>query len=221
MIAVVFALEFEAAGFGTASRRRLRADVWTLGITGSRSAHVLERRIEEFRPSLIISAGLGGALQSDLPVGTVVVARNFTTPQVFELLTECPGLVAGDLVTVPSVLASAKAKAHLGEETGTIVADMETAHLFDIATRHGIPFLGVRSISDTSEEDLPVPGRTLINSTTGRPDSAALFQYLFKNPRASFGFARLVQNAQTARLELALALDRILPIVLRRGFDGG
>lgn len=220
MIAVVFALEFEAAEFTTDPQRRLKVEAWPLGVTGHRSAQALERHLEIARPELILSAGFAGALQPDVPPGTVVVGSNFTDPVVMDALRECPNLLAGDLVTVTSILSSADAKRKLGAESGALAADMETAHLHDIAKREGTPFLSLRAISDSVDQDLPVPGAILLNPATSRPDPAALFSYLFKNPKASLGFKRLISDARLARHELTQALDRVLPILLRRRWVG-
>ncbi|MDX2082182.1 MAG: hypothetical protein SFU53_15465 [Terrimicrobiaceae bacterium] len=216
MIAIVFALEFEAAEFTADPQRRMRVEVWPLGVTGHRSAHALERRLEIGAPELIVSAGFAGALQANVPVGTIVVGANFTDAGILDALRECPDLLAGDLVTVTSILSSAEAKRRLGEETGALAADMETAHLHDIAKREGIPFLSLRGISDSMEQDLPVPGPVLLNPATSRPDPGALFAHLFRNPKASLGFKKLLSDARLARRQLSEALDRILPILLRR-----
>lgn len=215
MIAIVFALEFEAADFVASSAKRLCIDVWQLGVTGHRAAGALERKLAVVRPSLVVSAGFCGALQPEVPVGAVFVAQNFTTPSVLDELGEIPGILRADAVCVPDVLATAESKSRLGRSTGAAIADMETANLFEICADHEIPFLSLRVVSDVCNEDLPVPGDVLIDPQTGRPAPALLFRYLLKNPQASWGLNRLIKNSKLARANLSAALHRCTPGLLR------
>ena len=101
MIATVFALEFESAAFRTVQCRRLCVSIWTLGVTGQRSAAALQRMIEKNRPEIIVSAGFSGALQPDLDVGTIVIGENFSDPKIVGDLRIFPDFRTGLIVTVP------------------------------------------------------------------------------------------------------------------------
>ena len=215
MIAVVFALEFEAADFVARYGRRLSVDVWILGFTGRRAAEALERRLKDQTPELIVSAGFGGSLQPGYPIGKVVLGTNFTDTRCADVLGGAESLASGAFVTSPDILVSAQQKRALGESTGACVGDMETAHIAEICRARGIPLVAIRSISDTCEEDLPVPGDVLVNPATSRPDPALLFRYLFKHPRAAMGMKKLVENAHCARRTLAVTLQEILPRLAR------
>lgn len=212
-IAVVFALEFEAATFIPQLGRRLNADVWVLGVTGSRAAEALDRRFARSRPSVVISAGFGGALVDDLCAGDIVVASNFSDPRLLAALSQ--HWRRGGLATSDSILQTAAEKLELGRSTGAIVGDMETAHLAGVCTAAGVPLLGVRAISDTATEDLPVPADALISPMTGRPDPAALFRHLFTHPKDALGFRRLLEAAHLARNNLTSALDTMVSELLR------
>jgi hypothetical protein len=77
--------------------------------------------------------------------------------------------------------------------------------------------LSVRTISDTCDQNLPLPGEVLINPETGKPDPAAVFQYIFKHPAKAAQFAKLVSGARAAQQSLARALGTILPAILKPG----
>jgi len=216
MIAAVFAMEFESAGFRAAQCRRLRVSIWTLGVTGQRSAAALKRMIESSRPEIIVSAGFSGALQPGLGVGTIVIGENFSDPQIVQALRVFPDYQIGPIITVPDILESSDAKRGTGALSGALAGDLESEHLYQVCCEAGIPMLSVRSISDTAEQDLPLPRSVLINPETGRSDPTAIFQYLFRNPAKSTQFAKLVRDARSAQQSLAIALEVILSMLLKR-----
>ena len=215
MIATVFAMEFESAGFRAAQCRRLCVSIWTLGVTGRRSAAALKRMIESSRPEIVVSAGFSGALQPGLGVGTIVIGENFSDPQIVRALRIFPDYQIGPILTVPDILESSEAKASAGAGSGALAGDLESAHLHQVCCEANIPMLSVRTISDTLEQDLPLPGSVLINPESGRSDPAVIFQYLFRNPAKAAGFANLVNGARSAQQSLASALEKILPVILK------
>ena len=215
MIATVFAMEFESAGFRAAQCRRLCVSIWTLGVTGQRSAAALKRMIESSRPEIVVSAGFSGALQPGLEVGTIVIGENFSDPQIVRALRIFPDYQIGPILTVPDILESSEAKASAGAGSGALAGDLESAHLHQVCCEANIPMLSVRTISDTLEQDLPLPGSVLINPESGRSDPAVIFQYLFRNPAKAAAFAKLVSSARSAQQSLASALEKILPVILK------
>ena len=217
MIATVFAMEFESAGFRAAQCRRLLVSIWTLGITGQRAAAALERMIEGSRPEVIVSAGFSGALQSCLGLGTIVIGENFSDPQIVSSLPASGDFRTGPIVTVPDILETSHDKMSLGESSGALAVDLESAHLYRVCCEAGIPMLSVRTISDTCDQNLPLPGEVLINPETGKPDPAAVFQYIFQHPSKAAQFAKLVSGARAAQQSLARALGTILPAILKPG----
>jgi len=218
MIATVFALEFESAGFRSLQGRRLCASVWTLGVTGERSGAVLRRLIEKTRPEVIVSAGFSGALQPDLALGTIVIGENFSDPRILRTFRNLTGFRTGSILTVPDILETSAVKRSLGKTSGALAVDLESAHLCQACCEAGVPMVSVRTISDTLDQDVPLPGNVLINSRTGRCDPAAIFTYLFQHPGKAAQFAKLVSSARLAQQSLANALASILPLMLKQQF---
>lgn len=215
MIAAVFALEFESSGFRATHSPRLCVSIWTLGVTGCRSASALGRLIERSRPEVIVSAGLSGALVPDLELGNIVIGENYSAPHLIKAIPQLQNILIGKIATAREILETSTAKRELRESTGAVAGDLESAHLYDLCRSAGIPMMSVRSISDTLEQEMPLPGSILIDAHTGRPDPAQIFRFLFRNPSKAPQFAKLVNSARSAQHSLALALNEILPLLLK------
>lgn len=215
MIAVAFALEFESAFFRAKHDPRLRLAIWLLGAMGSGAAVVLEKKLAEVRPELVISAGFAGGLQTEIGVGDLVLGRNYSDARIVERLVLSDRWHIGDVHTCERILETVADKRRLGTETGGLAADLETRHMADVCRRRGVPMLSVRCISDAVEDPMPVPAETLLNPVTGRPEPLQLFKHLVTNPGSVPGFNRLLKNAKIAQAHLASGLDEILPQLLR------
>lgn len=215
MIAIAFALEFESACFRARHDPRLRVAVWLLGAMGEAAAVPLRRKMLEAKPALVISAGFAGGLVPQLKAGSLVIGKNYTDPRLLSQLALDGQWHLGDLHTASAIVEKAEDKRLLGVETGCFIADLETAHLAKICAEFGVPMLSVRCISDTVDEDMPVPSHTLLNPKTGRPEPLQLFRHLIANPGNVPGFNRLLKNAKTAQIQLARGLDDLLPQLLR------
>jgi len=216
MIAIVFALEFESAYFRANHNPRLRVSSWLLGTMGGGAAAILERKLGQTRPKLVVSAGFAGGLQSDIKVGDLILGGNFSDERVLAGLNLGPAWHVGAIQTVDAIIERAEDKRKLGQTTGALAGDLETAHLAKVCAAHDVPMLSVRCISDALEDDMPVPAHILMNPKDGRPAPLQLFQHLMKNPMAVAGFNRLLKNAKTAQKQLAVGLEEILPQLLRQ-----
>lgn len=108
--------------------------------------------VAQYRPQVLISAGLAGALIHSLKVGSVI------TPNVIvdaasgkEYRSETGG---GVLVTTGEVATSAS-KPMLVEEFHALAVDMEAAAVAQIAQQAGISFRCVKAISDEAAFVMP------------------------------------------------------------------
>jgi len=215
MIAVVFALEFESAYFRARHDSRLRVATWLLGAMGADAALSLEKQLLGSKPDLVISAGFAGGLQPDLAVGDLVLGENYSDPAILAKLETGSLWRRGKLETASAIVEKSIDKQALGQQTGAIMADLETAHEARICAAHGVPILSVRCISDAVGDDMPVPAGLLLNPATGRPEPLQLFRHLITNPGAVPGFNRLLKNAKIAQKNLATGLEELLPQLLR------
>jgi adenosylhomocysteine nucleosidase len=119
-----------------------------------------------YRPSLLIGAGVAGALTPDLSVGDLVVAYRVIdadgeTPWPNAVLVVSaaakPGARQGTLLSVDRPVVAAAEKAAWAARVGPspVAVDMESAAWARAAATHDIPFLIIRIVSDAAGEDLP------------------------------------------------------------------
>ena len=164
-ILVVTAMREELDAF---SGRRLPPGV-LVAATGDgprNAARAAAELCARHRPSLVIGAGVAGALTPDLVLGDLVVGHRLVdgegeTPLPHSILavraSAKPGALSGTLLTVdrPMVAVSEKAAWSVRVGPHPAAVDMESAAWARVASARGIPFLIIRAVSDTAGEELP------------------------------------------------------------------
>lgn len=193
--------------------------VAAVGGVGER-ARGAARQLLTLEPQLVISAGLGGALNSHWKTGDVLVATSVAREQgpvcdfplsanVLEQLEQFRG---GRLLSVDEVVRRPVRRAELAERHEADVCDMETAHVAEICQHAGVPMLAVRVISDESDQELPADIATLLQqpSTAARLGAAA--GAVIKQPGRAGELWRLRQAAADAAEKLAAALTELLSL---------
>jgi adenosylhomocysteine nucleosidase len=174
----------------------------TIGLVGARAAHLQEARAEH--PSLLILAGLAGALSPDLKVGDVVIDGDFPP---------LAGVRAGKLATADHIVATPAEKAALFKQTGALAVDMETDLCRHFAQTLHVPFLAVRGISDAAHQGLD-PALLSLLDDDGRVRMGRLLQHLAGDPRR---LASLIQLGLASKLALS-HLSTILIQILESGW---
>ncbi len=215
MIAIAFALEYESAVFAAKQARQLRVATWLLGSMGTGAAHILAKKLAKTKPRMVISAGFAGGLQPGLAVGDLVLGLNYSDPRIASKLVLGPRWHRGDVLTESAIVEKSADKRRLGEKSGCVAADLETAHLARVCAENQVRMISLRCISDAVDDDMPVPAAVLLNPQTGRPDSLGLFRHLIGNPASVLGFNKLLKNARAAQIGTAEGLAEVLPQVLR------
>jgi adenosylhomocysteine nucleosidase len=126
----------------------------------------------------------------------------------------------GALAHAPQVVASHSAKRALAAQTGAVLADMESAAIAQVAHRHGLPLLVVRSVVDPLELTLPaivtnhiddsgrVPLAPLLRGLVHRPGDLLTLLQLARGFRASLASLRAVRASAGDNLLLTHALTR-------------
>lgn len=108
--------------------------------------------------------------------------------------------VEGGCLTLPSAAAHRQTKAWLSEHFASAVIDMESFWLGVLAHEAGIPFLAVRTVSDTLSETLP-PLDGLVDDF-GRAKLPVLIRYLARHPLVVGQLVRFGLHAQRAQHSL-------------------
>ena len=186
MIAITFALPAESQEFlrslGNKSRDhrngiriiRGKVDDRTIEVfhTGV-GKNVCRERVGKFLQDqhfdYLISAGFAGALNDQLQLGDLLLAKNFSTVRLEEnfSLSSFP-IHMGDLLTVPALIDSRGERNKLALTSGAVAVDMETEFIARACAAHGIPVLSLRVISDTPKELFPAPANIFLTSNDSK-----------------------------------------------------
>lgn len=163
-VVILTAMAEERAAFW---RRRFDPDV-VIAATGEgsrKAARAANRLCADYRPELVVGAGVAGALTEDLGVGDIFVARRVLDsageapppdPRLTARASAMPGTRSGTLISVERPLVTASEKAACGANVDAPAAvDMESAAWARTAAAHGIPYVVIRAVSDGARDELP------------------------------------------------------------------
>jgi len=185
----------------------------------------LESRLNGEKSRVVLSIGFAGALSLAFGVGDLVIAdkiRDSQTQPDAGLLNSAAAIKPdwpvhfGSAVTSDTILCQAVEKSHLASsleanEVGFV--DMESTAIARVCSRHGLPFLIVRSITDLFAEDLPLDFN-LCRGTDGRVDSAKVMRTALTKPRALRRLFELQKRSQLCADRLAEFIKLLVPHIL-------
>jgi len=153
-----------------------------------RAARGAADAIERHRPKVLFGAGVAGALTPGLAVGDILVSARVLdaggeapppSRKLLEAVLAATGARAGTLLTLDRPAVSAAEKAGLAASTGAPAAcDMESAAWARAAAAAGIPYVVLRAVSDTADEDLPRYLARCMNAGGGISRAAVAMQAL-------------------------------------------
>jgi adenosylhomocysteine nucleosidase len=222
MIAVTFALPAESSEFlrrlSNKSRIRRNSVRAIRGKIDDRTVEVLhtgvgekvcQQRIVNFLQDqqfdVLISTGFAGALNEELQIGDLLLAKNFSTIDLNERGSSFSSLPihAADLLTVPALIDSSEKRHEIARTSGAAAVDMETEFVARACAEHDIPLLSLRVISDTLNEPFPAPTKVLFDIEQQRSRFLTLATFFLAHPNR---VPRLVQFARRiARVRKILA----------------
>jgi nucleoside phosphorylase len=201
-----------------------------LGIGRECARLAAEMTIRCYRPDLIISAGFGGGLTSDVQNGDIVVGT-----EILEMVEDLGHEIRwtrtgapvrmpdvsharapvrvhfGKLLTTDEMVLRAETKTRMGRATGALSVDMETSAVARVAAAHGTGLMAVRCISDNDHEDLPEQFNDFF--VLGQLQPRRIISACAGNPRIVASLARLGYRARTSGRNLAMFLEYLLPRV--------
>jgi adenosylhomocysteine nucleosidase len=231
-IGVVFALAIEAGGMvdllegfssirgsgfvaqlGELAGRRLA--VFESGSGRQRAAAATEALIETHGPSWVISAGFAGGLSSLINRHDIVMADSVVNAEGRRLAidlkidpVELPsGVHVGRILSVDQIARLPEDKESLGRRHGALAVDLESFAVAEVCHRHGVRFLGVRIITDTMDEQLPVDIQHLTDQTTAASRLGAAIGSVYRRPSSLKEMLQLKENALTGSDRLANFLN--------------
>jgi adenosylhomocysteine nucleosidase len=173
----------------------------------------LENLLQETGFTFLISSGFAGAVREDLRVGDLILAENFSNP---ELLSVAQRILNNRIVhtaklfTSKTIIDSLPERSAIAQRHGAAAIDMETESIANACLARGIPLLSLRVISDTSTESLPAPPNVLFDVDDQKTNFVKLSLYLLMHPRANRRLFRFARQIRLARQNLADALITLL-----------
>jgi adenosylhomocysteine nucleosidase len=178
--------------------------------------------LRESPVSVLVGAGAAGALVPPLRAGDIVVAarvvdeKGDAPPPDAGWLSRAVALGAkpATVVTIAKLVCSSKEKKHLASrfgatESGPAVVDTESAAWARAAAGCGVPYLILRAVSDTFEEDLPGFLSSCLDSA-GSVDRAAVARKLIRHPGALPPLLRARERVREGAGKVGLFLERAL-----------
>jgi adenosylhomocysteine nucleosidase len=229
MIAVTFALPAESSEFlrrlsdkshgdrngitiirGTIDDRQI--EILHTGVGEKICGERLSKFLQDRKFDLLISSGFAGALNDELHVGDLLLARNFSTIELSarrSALSNLPVRLA-DLLTVSALIDSSDERNKIAHTSSAAAVDMETEFIARACAEHAVPLLSLRVITDTPRESFPAPPKLLFDIGQQRTHMLKLARYFLAHPNRIPRLAQFSRRIANARKTLANALVTIL-----------
>jgi nucleoside phosphorylase len=207
-----------------------------VALTGMDPAPVREAArhwLAQVRPDILLSLGFSGALTPDLAPGALVLGASVwqydprrahlgaaPAPAPPRPLPELLGALetagsraaAGSLVTTPFIIHKQSQGARLLALPHPVL-DLESAILAGVAGSEGLPFLGLRAVTDGAGEEVP----DFIVQAGGHVGPGAALAWLGRDPLRIRTLLRLWRVSRLAAANLARALAALLPLLAAPG----
>jgi nucleoside phosphorylase len=199
---------------------------------GPRARDASEAVLAAVSPAAVLSVGIAGGLSPRLEGGDVVLCERIDHEShrglaVDETVFSHPGLVEageaaargvdlpvyrGSSLTIDDVAWGPDEKAHHHSWKAHDIVEMESFWVGEAAARHGIPFLAVRTISDTATDRLHQTGAVRDDGTF---DQDAFLAYVREHPGAAPEIAQSAELSRRALGNLALVMAGLLPPLIQ------
>jgi adenosylhomocysteine nucleosidase len=191
------------------------------GEGSGRASQACRALLSELPIGGLIVAGVAGGLSPSLAPGSVIVARRVvddgeTAPapdrRWAEAAQGCGNAVLGTILSSSSMLCTRDAKAGAYARLGTAepaVVDLESATLARVAAAHGVPYIAVRAVCDTVDENLPLDFNRYCDDS-GKLDRFRLARVALSRPALIAPLWHLRRRVATCSERLAELIHRNL-----------
>ena len=223
MIGITFALPSESSDLVRQLRQVKNVDNLLWGKIGDRDVTIvhtgvgagdcnerLENLLHKARPKFVLTSGFAGAVSEHLDIGDLILAENFSDPNLLGLARDIlrdRKARAVKLFTSTSIIDSISDRNEIARNAGAEAVDMETGAIVAVCKAHDIQLLSLRAISDSPRQPFPAPPSVLFDVERGRTNYGRLFAYILRDPAS---IARLLQFSQ----QIAEARRRLTKAIL-------
>jgi len=164
--------------------------------------------VARYGPTMLISAGIVGALSATLRVGDVVRGGGVVDADSGARFAASGG--DSLIVTVSSVSGPAE-KRSLADRYKADVVDMESSVVAAVAREHGIDFRAVKAVSDELDFEMPPVGRFV--NADGSFATARFATYVAMRPKWWFQVRQLAVNSKVASLNLSHEVEHLMEVM--------
>ena len=195
---------------------------------GPRSRDAAESVVSRISPGVVLSIGVAGGLSPKHAVGDVILCERidheshrggeredsvFSDPRLVEAaLAAGKGLklpiAKGSSLTVDEAAWGPAEKAEHHSWRAHDLAEMESYWIGEVAARHNLPFLAIRSISDHAGDELIKTGAVGLD---GNFHGDRLIAYVREHPDQATAIAAQGEAARSAFNNLAILCAALLP----------
>ena len=163
--------------------------------------------LAQHRPALVLTCGFAGGLNPKHAVGDILFDTD--DPALSQRLLQSSAQKA-TLHCSNTIIATAKTKATLHQQTGADAVEMESGVIRHVCVENGIPSATVRIISDGAKDDLPIDfSQFLTTDQKVRIPSLAL--HVLVRPGRLIALLKFHQSLRRLASKLADALATALP----------
>ena len=133
------------------------------GLGAEQTRGTLDDYFKLQQPSLLLFTGTAGQLNPFLQLGQVVFPSEWcfqsgscfaADPQLTDTLRKQGWEISGSGLTVSSPILLKQTRLRLHQSSGALVCDMESAAAMEVASRHQVPSLAPKVISDTANHPI-------------------------------------------------------------------
>ena len=204
---VCFAIKEEAAPFVRLTRQHPDIKIVVTGIGKRNAENAVLSFFEQQTPILVLTCGFAGGLSPELDSGTIVYEEDPDTKFGFAL--EKLGAKRIRFFCASRMIITSSEKRALRQETGADAVEMESGHIRRLCNERNIPWITVRVISDTANEELPLDFNLFMNKSD-RISYVRLVRTVLKSPSKVPKILSFRKRSIWAAEKLADALKDVL-----------
>lgn len=201
-------------GFAAEARIARRLG-WPVAVGGGTYAGAVQatQRLLGAGATGVVSFGLAGGLDPNLPSGSLIVADAVIADgRIWQTDTALNAQLGGSTghlgLGLDQVVASQREKQRLHQTVGAALVDMESGAVAATASAARIPFAVLRAICDAADRDLP-PAALLALDASGRIAAAGLARSILAHPGQIGALVALARDALAARRALASRISAL------------
>jgi hopanoid-associated phosphorylase len=182
---------------------------------GSEAAIAMVRALDDPDCHGVISFGIAGGLNRELPTGSHLVASHVVTPNGVlptdplwsrQLLSSSPRALHAPILGTDYVVSDPEQKRELFASTGAAAVDTESHITAIMANERGLPFTCLRIIADPAHRKVPKAAMSGLRED-GRAYPAGVIRALLRRPHETPALLAIARDTWRARRVLSAAIN--------------